>query len=252
MNITLLGTGTSQGIPVIGCTCEVCLSSDSKDKRLRVSCYVEDTKNKILIDIGPDFRQQMLTNKISDIDAVLLTHEHNDHTAGLDDIRSINFLHNKNMPVYGMPRVLEDIATRFQYVFKSNKYPGLPRVELLPIHSEFHIGNLSILPIPIMHGKLPIIGYRIQNFAYLTDASFITEEAIGLLQNLDVLVVNALRKEEHYSHFNLEEALAFISQVGPKQSYLTHISHAFDTHSNISKLLPNQVSVGYDRLTIRV
>jgi len=155
VNITLLGTGTSQGIPVIGCTCEVCLSSDSKDKRLRVSCYVEDTKNKILIDIGPDFRQQMLTNKISDIDAVL-------------------------------------------------------------------------------------------------DASFITEEAIGLLQNLDVLVVNALRKEEHYSHFNLEEALAFISQVGPKQSYLTHISHAFDTHSNISKLLPDQVSVGYDGLTIRV
>jgi len=252
LKFILLGTGTSQGIPVIGCDCAVCTSKDKKDNRLRVSCYLEDeiSKKSILIDIGPDFRQQMLRHKISDLDAVLLTHEHNDHTAGLDDIRSINFLHNKNMPLYGLPRVLNDLKARFRYVFNSSKYPGLPRVELYPTETDFYIGELAIHVIPVTHGRLPIIGFRIRNFAYITDASYISEESLAMLTGLDVLVLNTLRKEKHFSHFNLDEALEQIQIINPKQAYLTHISHAFDTHKNIEDMLPRGISVGYDGLSV--
>ncbi len=252
MECILLGTGTSQGIPVIGCKCPVCTSIDIRDSRLRVSCFIDDEESnqKILIDIGPDFRQQMLSNQISDIDAVLLTHEHNDHTAGLDDIRAINFLHNKNIPFYGLDRVITDIKNRFHYALSTNKYPGVPQIEMHTVEREIQLGSLKIIPIPIMHGTLPILGYRIKNFAYLTDASLITKESLEKLKDLDVLVINALRQKKHYSHFTLEEALIEIEKIRPKKTYLTHISHVFDTHENITKLLPDNVCVAYDGLRL--
>ncbi len=254
MKCILLGTGTSQGIPVIGCNCHVCSSSDPKDKRLRVSCYIEDctTSKKILIDIGPDFRQQMLAHSISDIDAVFITHEHNDHIAGLDDIRSINFLHKKNMPVYGLPRVIDDIKNRFKYIFSAKKYPGTPQIELHPKHNNFNLGELRIQVLPIVHGKLEIIGFRINNFAYITDASFIPPSTMEMLKDLDTLVINALRREKHHSHFNLEEALEQIKKINAKRSYLTHISHVFETHENINNMLPKGVLVGYDGLSLTI
>jgi len=253
LNCTLLGTGTSQGIPVIGCACPVCASQDPRDKRLRVSCYLDDPDSgkKILIDIGPDFRQQMLSNAIADLDAVLLTHEHNDHVAGLDDVRSINFKFNKDMPIYGLARVLQDVKTRFHYAFKSNKYPGVPQLDLIEVNEDFNIGSLKICPIPVMHGRLPILGYRIHNFAYVTDASFLSASSVRKLQDLEYLVLNALRITPHHSHFNLEEALATIDKIKPKHCYLTHISHLFNTHEEIEKSLPANVSVGYDGLQFK-
>ncbi len=253
MRITMLGTGTSQGIPMIGCPCEVCQSSDPRDKRLRPAIHIEVAGLSLVVDIGPDFRQQMLRANITDIDAILVTHEHNDHIAGLDDVRPYNFLRNKNMPVYGLNRVGEALKQRFPYIFQvTNKYPGAPCVDFHAIneHTPFTIKNTIIQPIAVMHGKLPILGFRINDFAYLTDVHHIEAGEFSKLQNLDTLILSALHHRPHHSHMTLEEALATIDVIRPKTTYLMHMSHLMGLHAEISQMLPENVFFGYDGLVI--
>jgi len=252
IKLIFFGTGTSQGIPVIGSKHEVCFSKDIKDKRLRSSALIEVKGKSILIDCGPDFRQQMLLNSKSNLDAILLTHEHNDHVLGLDDVRPINFQKQKDIPLYGLRRTLHEVKLRFPYAFVSEKYPGTPGFELNNIdENPFFIDEIEILPINILHGILPIIGYRIENLAYITDASFVEEIEFEKLKNLEVLVINSLRKEsKHPSHFILEESLDFINKVKPNKAYITHISHLMGFHEEVQKTLPKNVFLAYDGLEI--
>lgn len=252
MKITLLGTGTSQGIPIIGCNCNVCTSTDPRDQRLRTAALVEIDGQNILIDAGPDLRQQLLRSHTTTLRALLLTHEHKDHTAGLDDVRPINFLMKQSLNIYGLARVLKVIRKDYDYAFNTYKYPGVPELVLNPIHSDqsFWIDDVEIVPIKVHHMTLPILGYRIRNLAYLTDASMIGEKEKEKLFDLDLLVVNALRIEEHYSHFNLAQALALIKEVQPRKAVLTHISHDMGLYEEVSKILPDNVMLGYDGLTM--
>lgn len=253
MRITLLGTGTSQGVPVIGCHCETCLSDDPRDKRLRTSALVKIEDKNILIDAGPDLRQQLLRSNTTRLDAVLLTHEHKDHTAGIDDVRPINFLMKCTLNIYGQQRVMNVIKRDYDYAFKTCKYPGVPELKLNSINTEpFFIDQIQIIPIAVKHLTLPILGYRIQNFAYITDASFITTKELEKLNNLDVLVINALRIKEHYSHFNLAQALAVIETLKPQRAYLTHISDKMGKYTQIAPTLPQNVFMGTDGLTIDI
>jgi len=249
-----LGTGTSQGVPVIGCNCPVCQSTDSHDKRLRTSVFVKYGDTAIAVDIGPDFRQQMLANQIYDLDAVLLTHEHDDHVSGLDDIRPINFRQKKNIPLYGLPRVLKDLRARYRYVFDTvDDYPGKPRVDLIEIDSApLHIGSLEVQPIEVIHGNLDILGYRFGKFAYITDAKTIDEKWINRLEGLDVLIINALHRRKHFSHLNLEEAVDMIGRINPRQAYLTHLSHDMGKASEVESELPDNVSLAYDGLCFEI
>ncbi|WP_396199642.1 MBL fold metallo-hydrolase [Flavobacterium sp.] len=254
MKLYFLGTGTSQGIPVIGSTHFVCLSDDAKDKRLRVSVWIHDEDFSIVIDCGPDFRQQMLTSGCSRIDGLLFTHEHADHTAGLDDIRPFYF-NQGDIPVYGHSRVLQNLAKRFDYIFeKENKYPGAPSV--LPIevvnNQNITIKNQTVIPINAMHGNLQVFGYRIKDVVYLTDVKTIADSELEKLKNVEVLVINALRFEPHNTHFNIEEAINFINLVQPKKAYLTHISHILGLHEEIQKQLPENVFLAYDNLEIEI
>ncbi len=254
MQITFLGTGTSQGIPIIGSKHPVCLSKDPKDKRLRVSIVVKDGDNTLVVDCGPDFRQQMLTSGTTHMDALLFTHEHADHTAGLDDIRPF-FFRQGDIPIYAHQRVIEQLQIRFAYIFeRENKYPGAPNVEVNEVvnNTPFSIGNINIQPINLNHGKLQLFGYRFNDFAYLTDVKSVPVEELKKLQGLDVLVVSALREEEHYSHFNLREALDFVDLVKPGQTYFTHISHLLGFHEEVEKNLPPHVNLAYDGLTIEL
>ena len=253
MQITFLGTGTSQGIPVIGSKHPVCLSENPKDKRLRVSVLIEWEDYTILIDCGPDFRAQMLTNNIEKIDAILFTHEHNDHTAGLDDIRPF-FFKQGDIPVFAHPRVLKNLHTRFEYILNNDdKYPGAPSVQVNEIENKpFLFNNLPIIPINAMHNRLQVFGFRLKDFTYLTDVKTIDPEEIDKLKGLKVLVINALRKESHHSHFNLEEALEFIAEVKPEQAYITHISHLLGFHEEIQATLPKNVFLAYDNLKITI
>ncbi|HBK83046.1 MAG TPA: MBL fold metallo-hydrolase [Flavobacterium sp.] len=254
MKVYFLGTGTSQGIPVIGSNHSVCLSRDTKDKRLRVSIWIHADDFSIVVDCGPDFRQQMLTSKCQNIDAILFTHEHADHTSGLDDIRPFFFKQGK-IPIYAHQRVLKNLATRFDYIFNDiNKYPGAPSVELREVcaESNFKIGKTNVVPINALHGNLQVFGYRIDDFAYLTDVKTIEKSEMIKLENLNVLVINALREEPHHSHFNLKEALDFIHLVQPKKAYLTHISHLMGFHEEVQKSLPDNVFLAYDNLEIVV
>lgn len=254
MKVYFLGTGTSQGIPVIGSTDPVCLSSDHKDKRLRVSVWIQCDDESIIIDCGPDFRQQMLVSKCPKIDAILFTHEHADHTAGLDDIRPFNFRQGP-IPVYAHQRVVENLQKRFDYIFETeNRYPGAPSVETFEVskNTPFFVGEQKIIPIDALHGNLQVFGYRINDFAYLTDVKTIENSEIEKLANLDVLVINALKMESHPTHFSLAEALQFIAEVKPQRTYLTHISHHFGFHEEIQKNLPENVFVAYDNLEITV
>ena len=253
MKITFLGTGTSQGIPIIGSTHPVCLSEDSKDKRLRVSALVQWDGFSVLIDCGPDFRQQLLRTDCTQIDAVLFTHEHSDHTAGLDDLRPF-FYRQGALDVYAHERVLKSLYKRFDYIFVTeNKYPGVLTLNAHPITDvPFSVGRKKIQPIKVLHNSLPIFGFRMDAFAYITDAKTISDLEVEKLQNLDVLVINALRIEPHVSHFNLEEALAFIKLVKPKRAFLTHLSHHLGFHEAVQKNLPPNVYLAYDQLQISI
>lgn len=252
MKIYFLGTGTSQGIPVIGSQHPVCKSTDVKDKRLRVSVWITWDDFSCIIDCGPDFRQQMLVSQCPKVDAILFTHEHSDHTAGIDDIRPFNFMQG-NIPIYGHKRVLDNLKKRFDYVFATeNRYPGAPSVDAIEVvnNQNFVLGNKMIVPVNVFHGNLQVFGYRIDDFAYLTDVKTIETFEIEKLKSLKVLVINALRDEEHHSHFNLQEALDFITLVQPEKAYLTHISHHFGFHEEVQKRLPENVFLAYDNLEI--
>ena len=251
MKITFLGTGTSQGIPVITCRCAVCTSKDFKDKRLRTSVLIETDDKTFVIDSGPDFRYQMLRAEATDLDAILFTHEHKDHVAGMDDIRPFNYMLHKNIDVYAAPRVQEALKREFSYIFTNVQYLGLPRINLNTItDAPFQIGASTIVPLKVMHYKLPIHGFRIGDFSYITDAKTIPEETIEQLQGTRILVVNALQHTDHISHFNLQEALEFARMVGAEQTYLTHVSHNLGRHEEVEKDLPAGVSLAYDTLSI--
>ena len=252
MNIYFLGTGTSQGIPIIGSTHPVCKSTDYKDKRLRVSLWMSWENHSYVIDWGPDFRQQMLASDCQKVDGILFTHEHSDHTAGLDDIRPFNFRQGE-MPIYAHQRVIENLKKRFDYVFETeNRYPGAPSVKTIEVinNQPFVLGGKTVIPIDVMHGDLQVFGYRVEDFAYLTDVKTVAPEEVEKLKNLEVLVLNALRITPHNTHFNLQEALDFIALVQPKKAYLTHISHLLGFHEDVQKELPENVFLAYDNLVI--
>mgnify|MGYP003634083053 CR=1 FL=1 len=254
MKITFLGTGTSQGIPVIGSNHPVCLSENSKDKRLRVSVLISWDDYNYVIDCGPDFRQQMLTNPIDKLDGILFTHEHSDHTAGIDDIRPY-FFRQGDIPIYAHERVLESLKVRFSYIFANeDRYPGAPAVQMNEVKNNvsFKIGDTIVFPVEVKHNRLQVFGYRIKDFVYLTDVKTISEEEIKKIMNAKVIVINALRIQPHHSHFNLEEALAFIKKVNPAKAYLTHISHLLGFHDEVEKTLPENVYLAYDNLTITI
>lgn len=251
--VVFLGTGTSQGIPVIACDCHVCSSEDPNDDRLRCSVLLTFGKKNYLIDAGPDFRQQMLRQKVQSLQAVLFTHEHKDHLAGLDDVRAFNFKENRDMDVYCTKAVKDALHREYHYVFSADKYPGVPQLQIKDITKEpFELpGSGMVVPVEVMHYKMPVLGFRFGDFAYITDAKTVSDEERKKLNGVKVLVVNALRKEQHISHFNLEEALAFIDLVQPEKAYLTHISHLFGTHEEINAILPDHVCVAYDGLELQ-
>lgn len=254
MKVYFLGTGTSQGIPVIGSNHPVCKSTDFKDKRLRVSVWIYWENYSFIIDCGPDFRQQMLSSNCQKVDGILFTHEHSDHTAGIDDIRPFNFKQGE-IPIHAHQRVIHNLRKRFDYVFETvNKYPGSPSVKTKEVINDqsFTIGNKTAVPINVMHGNLQVFGYRIDDFAYLTDVKTIEKTEVAKLKNLKVLVVNALREERHDTHFNLKEALDFIALVQPEKAYLTHISHIMGYHEEVQKNLPENVFLAYDNLEIKI
>lgn len=251
MKVTLLGTGTSQGVPVIACPCRVCSSSDWHDKRLRSSVLIETEGIKIVVDTGPDFRQQMLRERVKEIDAILFTHEHKDHIAGLDDVRAFNFILQRPVDVYCEPQVQEALKQEFSYVFAEEKYPGIPQINIHEIDARpFSIRDVKIIPIRAYHHKLPVLGYRIGDFTYLTDVNFISPEEKEKLKDTRVLVITALRKEKHISHFCLDEALELIHEIQPGKAYLTHLSHQFGLYNEEERGLPEDVHLGYDGLQI--
>jgi len=253
MKITFLGTGTSQGVPVIGCTCETCLSGDPRDKRLRVSVAIEVHGKNLLIDVGPDFRYQMLRAGFSKIDAILVTHEHRDHVAGLDDIRPINFRYQMDMPVYATQKVQKALRKAYDYIFDNN-YPGLPQVVFKTIDKDtsFQVGDTKITPIEYLHAKLPVMGFRIGNFAYITDIKTIEEDQLEYLKDLDILVLSALHFQNHYSHLNVEEALDLASKIKAKTTYFTHFSHHIGKAESMEDKLPPTMFMAYDQLVLEL
>lgn len=253
MKVTFLGTGTSQGIPVIGCTCEVCRSTDVKDTRLRTSIMITHDEQVLVVDTGPDFRQQMLRNEVSRLDAILFTHEHRDHTAGLDDVRAFNFKQRRDADVYATPHVQRELKKQFAYIFNNPDYPGLPRLRLHDIEDKpFHLLGMEITPVNVLHYRLPVIGFRFNDFTYITDANYIAPEEVDKIRGSKVLVLNALRQEPHLSHFTLEEALALIREIAPEEAYLTHLSHQMGRHAEVSRQLPPHVHIAYDGLQIYI
>ena len=247
MKVTFLGTGTSQGVPVIACDCEVCQSLDFRDKRLRSSIFVETEKVNMVIDTGPDFRQQMLREGINRLDAVLFTHEHKDHTAGMDDIRSFNFKQRKDMPIFARTQVLNQLKREFAYVFAQNKYPGVPQVAIHEIENRpFEVNGLRVTPIEVIHYKLPVFGFRIHDFTYITDAKTIAPEEVDKVRGSRILVVNALQQAPHISHMTLDEAIDFAQEVGAEQTYFTHISHQLGRHKAVQATLPKGMILAYD------
>ncbi|GIS04501.1 MAG: MBL fold metallo-hydrolase [Bacteroidota bacterium] len=254
MKLTFLGTGTSQGVPVIACDCDVCLSPDFRDKRLRSSVIITINNLNYLIDCGPDFRQQMLREKVQDIRAILFTHEHKDHIAGMDDVRAFNFKHQKDMDVYCDMNVQKALLREFPYVFSDNRYPGVPEVNIHQINSNkaFNIDGNLFTPIRVMHYKLPVLGFRVNDLTYLTDAKTISRKEIEKIKGTRVLVVNALRISQHISHFNLKEALGFINEIKPEVAYLTHVSHLMGRTEDVEKKLPDKVMLAYDGLKVDI
>jgi phosphoribosyl 1,2-cyclic phosphate phosphodiesterase len=253
MKITFLGTGTSQGVPVIACRCKVCTSNDERDKRLRCSVLVELNGRTLVIDTGPDFRQQMLQNNVQRLDAVLFTHEHKDHVAGLDDVRAFNFIMKQHMDVYLTSAVEEAIRREFSYIFSDFKYPGIPLINLHRIENKpFGLFDEVITPIEVMHYKMPVLGFRIKDFVYITDANSISDSELEKAKGAEILVINALRREAHVSHFTLHEAINVIEKLSPQQAFLTHLSHQMGCHQEVMKELPRNVEIAYDGLTIEL
>ncbi|MFN0049051.1 MAG: MBL fold metallo-hydrolase [Cytophagales bacterium] len=254
MKITFLGTGTSQGIPMVGCECEVCKSVDYRDQRLRASVHIETNGKSFVIDAGPDFRQQILRERIKKLDALILTHEHKDHIAGLDDVRGFNYLQRKPMPIYAHKRVIEHIKTReFYYAFGHYKYPGAPDIEVVEIDNKpFDIEGVTIIPIEVYHYKLPVFGFRIGDFTYITDANAISQIEEEKIKGSKVIVINGLQYEHHISHFTFNEALELLKKWNPEQGYFTHISHKLGKHQQIEKTLPPQFRLAYDGLKVEI
>ncbi len=254
MKVTFLGTGTSQGVPVIACDCKVCLSDNVKDKRLRCSLLIETESTTIVIDSGPDFRQQMLACGIKKLDALVYTHSHKDHLAGLDDVRAFNHFQQSAIDIYATDFTQEVIKQEFSYIFQNNDYPGIPKVNLISIHhqSKFVIGDIELLPIEVMHYKMPVLGFRFRDFTYITDANFISETEKEKVKGSKYLVLNALRKEAHISHFTLAEAISLSQELHSEQTFLTHLSHQMGTHIEVSEELPVGIKLAYDMLSLAI
>jgi phosphoribosyl 1,2-cyclic phosphate phosphodiesterase len=253
VKITFLGTGTSQGIPVIACDCQTCRSDDPRDQRLRTSLLLESDDSTIVFDAGPDFRQQMLKEKVTRLDAIILTHEHKDHIAGMDDVRAFNYKTRDAIDIFAEERVQKAVKKEYSYVFAEYQYPGIPKMRLNEISSQpFKIKELEIVPFRLLHYRLPIYGFRIGDFAYITDANYIPPESKTLLAGVRYLIINALRKEKHISHFSLSEAINQIGEISPEKAYITHVSHQMGLYSNISKELPENIELAYDGMSFRV
>jgi phosphoribosyl 1,2-cyclic phosphate phosphodiesterase len=251
MQITFLGTGTSQGVPMIGCECEVCKSINPKDKRLRTSILISHNGNNIVIDTGPDFRQQMLRENVKYLEAVVMTHEHKDHISGLDDVRAYNYLQSKEMDVYATERVQHALKKDFHYVFSGVNYPGIPRLKLHTISNiPFEISGLRFIPIEVMHMNLPVLGFRIGDFTFITDANFISEQEKKKVEGSKVIVLNALRREKHVSHYTLDEAIGLMNELKPEKGYFVHISHQMGLHDEVNASLPSNIQCAYDGLKI--
>jgi len=253
VQITFLGTGTSQGVPIIACPCNVCQSSDLRDKRLRTSILIEDNYKTIIIDTGPDFRQQMLRENVKQLDAVVFTHEHKDHTGGFDDIRAFNFINKKAMDVYASRRVQDALRRDYAYIFSDFKYPGIPEVNFHLLENKLTtIEGINILPIEVMHYKLPVFGFRIKDFTYITDANYISDEEKEKIKGSKIIVINALRREHHISHYTFEEARKLMEELKPDKAYFTHISHQLGLHADVEEELPEFISLAYDGLKINI
>ena len=255
MKLTFLGTGTSLGVPVVACGCAVCQSDDWHDKHLRTSALVTtDEGCNILIDIGPDFRYQMLRENVTHIDSILITHAHRDHVGGLDDIRSFNYVQNKKMDIYCNHEARVTIERDYHYIFTPHEFPGLPEANIHELTGDevFSVAGINIIPIKAMHKLLPVLGYRIGSLVYITDANYISPSEIDKLKNAEILVINALRKAKHFSHYCLPEALEIIEQVHPSEAYITHVSHEMGFYADVSKELPPHVHIAYDGLTIEI
>ncbi len=253
LNITFLGTGTSSGVPMIACNCAVCTSSNSKDKRLRSSILVQSDTTTFVIDTTPDFRQQMLRENVTQLNAVVFTHPHKDHTAGLDDIRAYNYFQQGAIDIYANELTQKALRNEFYYAFAEEKYPGIPQFEMHTITNKlFHVGNIEVLPVEVMHLNMPVLAFRLGNFAYVTDANYISEAEMEKLQGVETLVINALRNEAHISHFTLQQAIDISNTVGAKQTWFTHISHQLGLHHEVQASLPYGKALAYDGLKISV
>jgi phosphoribosyl 1,2-cyclic phosphate phosphodiesterase len=253
LKITFLGSGTSSGVPMIGCDCEVCTSTNKKDKRLRSSILVRSANTTLVVDTGPDFRYQMLREKIKHLDAVVFTHPHKDHLAGLDDIRAFNFLNKRSMDVYADSLTEEALRRDFYYAFTDTKYPGIPELDLHTINLDpFVVGDIPIIPILVWHLKMPVMGFRFGKFTYITDANHIDADSMEKIKGSEILVLNALRKQKHISHFNLEEAIAVVKEAGVPRAYFTHISHQLGLHDVIESELPEGIHLAYDKLVLEL
>jgi phosphoribosyl 1,2-cyclic phosphate phosphodiesterase len=253
LKITFLGSGTSSGVPMIACECAVCSSTDKKDKRLRASILIESPTTTLVIDTTPDFRYQMLRQKVKQLDAVLFTHHHKDHIAGLDDVRAFNFYQEQPMQIYANSMTIDAIMREFAYAFADKKYPGIPKLELNAITLEpFMIGDIPVIPIMVWHLKMPVYGFRFGNFTYITDANKIDATEMTKIEGTEILVLNALRKEKHISHFTLNEAVEIAQNLKVSQAYFTHISHQLGRHKDVDEELPDKIHLGFDGLVINI